>query len=119
MESPHEYQQGRWLFCVILGCGGLTGGARSAVGPYHHQCRESAVLGTWSWGLELSDMAQEKLNEAVAVLNKTLHVGPTAGRIGRPWLLTIAPPGNQHAEHEHRARRADVQELPVERALPS
>lgn len=60
---------------------------------------------------------QEKLNESITVMNKTLQVGPLKTTVSsRHWLT--APSGDQHPEHEHRARGPDVQELPVERVVP-
>jgi hypothetical protein len=62
-------------------------------------------------------LLQEKLNEAVMVLNKSLQVGRLTSTVTCSHRANDTS-GDQCAEHERRARSADVQELPIERAVP-
>lgn len=53
------------------------------------------------------DFMQEKLNEAITVLNKSLQVyTPLEGQQGLSDANLFS--GNQHPEHERRARGSDV-----------
>ena len=61
-------------------------------------------------------MPQEKLNEAVMVLNKNLQAG--GSDIISATINTDACLGGQHSKHECGAGRADVQELSIQRSLP-
>jgi hypothetical protein len=64
------------------------------------------------------DRQQEKLNEAVVVMNKSLQVSYYLySQDFSVQILTVT--GNQYPEHERRACCADVQELPIQRAVPS
>lgn len=67
----------------------------------------------------LLTLGQEKLNEAVMVLNKSLQVC-FLFHISRSIAISTADPtaGDQRAKHECGAGSADVQELPIERAIP-
>ncbi len=81
---------------------------------HHHQCGMSDPLQVSVPTVVLMvSLTQEKLNEAIVVMNKTLQVRVYGGSelLGR--LLTC-PLGHQHPKHEHRAGRPDVQELPVQ-----
>ena len=60
-------------------------------------------------------VSQEKLNEAVVLLNKSLQVMHLVFRFLAEANRCV---GDQRSEHERGARLTDVQELPVQRSLP-
>lgn len=59
-------------------------------------------------------MNQEKLNEAVVVLNKQLQV---SFHLHSSVQRSDSSTGNQHSEYERGISGTNVQELPVERAV--
>jgi hypothetical protein len=69
-------------------------------------------------GIYSNVQMQEKLNEAVMVLNKSLQVG-IVSICKSLKLKTDQTIGNQRAEYERRACSTDVQKLPVKCAVPS
>ncbi|CUS07776.1 unnamed protein product [Tuber aestivum] len=76
MESPHEHQQGLLLSRIITNVVRIR-----RVSPH---CLTRSLLQR-----SLSNTAQEKLNEAVMTLNKTLHRGGQ-GEMGRNgWLIVV------------------------------
>lgn len=63
----------------------------------------------------MAHILQEKLNEAVMVMNKSLQVSCTRCHEGIEATNTIS--GSQHPEYERRACGSDVQKLPIKRAV--
>lgn len=62
---------------------------------------------------------QEKLNESILVLNKTLQVCADS-RVNKrleKYMSTKNLTGNQRQQHERRACCTDVQELPIKCAV--
>lgn len=95
-ESPHEHQQTLLLSRIITNVVCKYVISHEAYGYWH--------------------LIQEKLNEAVMVLNKSLQVRQS-------WSLVVFEfdqcTGDQRPKHECRIGRADVQELPIKRSFPS
>lgn len=84
---------------------------------HHLQCRRCRVNSPAHIYLNANALSQEKLNESIMALNKSLQVcARPHPELVQAYLLMPAP-GSQRAEYECRARSPDVQELSVQCAV--